>query len=213
MTYGRIMSPIFQNILLGISLAAPIGPVAVEVIKRGLKRGFMAAFVVGLGSALGDFACLLITYIGLAKFVSIPTVKMSIWLLGALLLLFLGGQTIIEAVKKDILDKDSSSREGKNAFLLGFSLAMANPISIVWWLGVFGAVLGESEESISFMSFLGNTTIIVGVVLWFLVLSLFLGFGKKFVNKNRLKFISILAGLCLICFGCMFIYRAVLVFI
>jgi threonine/homoserine/homoserine lactone efflux protein len=201
---------LLQKILLGVSLAAPLGPVSIEVIRRGLKRGFMAAFVVALGSALGDFACLLVTYLGFARFVAIPSVKMVIWVLGSLVLLFLGTKSIIESKNQNILQGDDVDAKGKNAFFLGFALALANPISVVWWLGVFGVVLGDSSaEAINFASFLSNTTIILGVVLWFLFLSSFLNFGKRFINESRLRWISILAGLCLICFGLNFGYRAI----
>ena len=206
------MPPILQNILLGISLAAPLGPVSIEVIRRGLKRGFMAAFIVALGSALGDFACLIIAYLGFCKFVAIPVVKMTIWVLGSCVLLFLGAQSIIESRKLKILQGNARENKGIGAFFLGFALALANPISIVWWLGVFAVVLGDSSaESFTLVSFLGNTAIILGVILWFLFLSSFLNFGKRFVNENRLKWISILAGTCLICFGLSFGYKALII--
>ena len=206
------MPVLLQNILLGISLAAPIGPVSVEVIRRGLKRGFMAAFIVALGSALGDFACLLVAYLGFAKFATIPVVKMIIWVLGSCVLLFLGIQSIIESKNMKILQGNARETKGAGAFFLGFALALANPISIVWWLGVFAVVLGESSaDSFTLISFFSNATIILGVILWFIFLSSFLDFGKRFVNEKRLKWISILAGSCLICFGLSFGYKALII--
>jgi len=35
---------VIEKIILGVILAAPLGPVTVEMIKRGLNRGFWAAF-------------------------------------------------------------------------------------------------------------------------------------------------------------------------
>ena len=62
------MSQILQNIVLGISLAAPIGPANIAVIRRGLKYGFLPAFLVGLGVVFADMTYLLLIYFGLANF-------------------------------------------------------------------------------------------------------------------------------------------------
>ena len=43
-------------------LAAPIGPVSLEMIQRGLKSGFLSSFVVRLGAAVGNLLCLLVSY-------------------------------------------------------------------------------------------------------------------------------------------------------
>ena len=45
---------ILNKILLGVTLAAPIGPVSLEMIQRGLKSGFLSSFVVRLGAAVAD---------------------------------------------------------------------------------------------------------------------------------------------------------------
>ena len=205
------MSPIIQNIILGITLAAPVGPVSVEVIRRGLRNGFMAAFIVALGSAFGDFACLMVAYLGLSKFIAIPEVKMVIWILSSFLLVFLGIKTIYDSKKQNILEKKTSVKENKSAFFLGFALAFINPVTIIWWLGIFAVILGDSpDSSFTIMAFLSNATIILGVIIWFLLLSSFLNYGKKFINETILKWITITAGTGLICFGISFFYRAII---
>ena len=46
------MDLVVRNVLLGISLAAPIGPSGVAVIQNGLGRGFRRGFLTGLGVTL-----------------------------------------------------------------------------------------------------------------------------------------------------------------
>jgi threonine/homoserine/homoserine lactone efflux protein len=197
-----------KNILLGISLAAPVGPVSVEVIRRGLKGGFSRAFLVALGSALGDAVYLLVIYFGLAELLLHPIAKMSIWCFGALVLLILGVQTIRGAWKPQEM-KDSSLATNRNAILAGFLLALINPLTIVWWLGVFGVLLGSSNEPMSLGSLLHNSTIILGVLVWFFCLSMMLHFGKRWISGKYLRLISVLAGLSLLGFGLHFGYLAI----
>lgn len=197
-----------SSILLGISLAAPVGPVSVEVIKRGLQRGFFSAFAVSLGAAVGDIFYLILTYLGLAPFLANPLVRSVVMFLGSLVLLFLGFQSIYEGLKKNRFFLKGLASE-KNAFKFGFVLAVINPMTIVWWLGVFGAVLGSlPPESLTLRSLFSNMAIILGVMIWFSFLSTILHFGKRFITDNRIRYISIISGMCLTGFGIHFGYKS-----
>lgn len=69
------MTDIIRNIILGISLAAPIGPVNIEVIRRGLNFGFFPAFLLSIGAASADTTYLLLIYFGLSSFIKVPIIK------------------------------------------------------------------------------------------------------------------------------------------
>lgn len=206
-----VMLDVIQNIILGISLAAPVGPVNVEVIKRGLKHGFFPAFLLSLGAASADTTYLLLIYFGLSNFINIPMVKTSIWIFGAIVLLYLGYQSIKEYFEKLDLEK-SKVKTRRNSFAAGYMITISNPMTIVWWLGVFGAILSSTIQTVTKTTALLNSlTIIVGVVLWFFALSILLHWGKRFVNEKTMRCISIITGLILIGFGLYFGYNAVVI--
>jgi L-lysine exporter family protein LysE/ArgO len=102
------MSDIFRNILLGVTLAAPIGPAGVAVIQNGLRGGFPRAFLTGIGVTMADTTYLLVVFFGLASFIGYPAVKISIWALGAALLFYLGVQSIRESGRKIDFDMQST---------------------------------------------------------------------------------------------------------
>lgn len=140
------MYHVIQNIVLGISLAAPIGPANIAIIKKGLKRGFFPALLVGSGVITADIAYLLIIYFGLSSFIAIPIVKILIWLLGSAILLFLGYQSIKEYSTKTKLNRFRKIFHS-NSFIEGFMVNISNPITILWWVGIFGSVLGLSIQN------------------------------------------------------------------
>jgi len=45
---------LFKGVLLGFSIAAPVGPIGVLCIRRTLADGRAAGFVSGLGAATAD---------------------------------------------------------------------------------------------------------------------------------------------------------------
>jgi len=203
------MMNILQNILLGISLAAPIGPVNIEVIKRGLSNGFLPAFTLSLGAASADATYLILIYLGLSNFIHIPLVKGAIWVFGGAVLIYLGFLSIKEFYQKINL-KGPSNFLNKNPYLAGYIITISNPMTIVWWLGVFGSLLGSSvQNNLRIVALLSSLTIILGVILWFFLLSILLHWGKKFINENSLRYISLIAGILLVGFGLYFEYCAI----
>lgn len=203
------MLDIIQNVILGISLAAPVGPVNVEVIRRGLKHGFFPAFILSLGAASADATYSLLVYFGLSNFINVPVVRAAIWVFGAVVLIYLGWQSTKEYFKKIDLEK-SKVKTSRNSFVAGYLITTSNPMTIIWWLGVFGAILSSTAQMVTRTTALfNNFVIIVGVMLWFFVLSILLHWGKKFVNEKTMRYISVIAGLVLIGFGLYFGYSAV----
>lgn len=190
---------LIEKILLGITLAMPIGPVSVEMIKRGLSEGFWAAFKVRLGGAVGNTLCLVVSYFSLAILLEYPLIINSIALTGAIYLMFMG---IKNALKKSVnLEKDNKSLFNieRSAVLIGFILSLANPISIVFWLGIFAASMGVQE--VGLLNFINNMFIIVGVLIWGVLLSLALGVGKNYLNSTTVLIVNRVAGAVLFCFG------------
>ena len=204
------MNLIIQNIILGLSFSAMVGPVTLEVIKRGFERGFLSAFLLGLGAAAADTTYLLIIYIGLSDFFNIPIVKTNLWFFGAIILLYFGCLSVKEYFEKFDLKK-SNSEVRKNSFITGYLITISNPMTIVLWLGVFGAIIASSIQNVSKTVALLNTlTVIIGILLWFFILSSLLHWGKKIINEKTMRYISLTAGLVIIGFGLYFGYNAVM---
>ncbi len=203
------MGDLIRNILLGISLAAPIGPSGVAVIQNGLTRGFLRAFITGVGVTMADATYLLLVYFGLSSFISFPLIKILIWALGALVLLYLGAQSLREAAQSVDLDR-AMVPATRNPLLVGYLVNISNPIAIVWWLGVFGSLLGTAANGATKTSaLLSSSTILIGILLWHSTMSLLTQWGKRILNEKTAKYIAGIAGLALVLFGLRFAYYAV----
>jgi len=56
---------------------------------------------------------------------------------------------------------------------------------------------------------INSLTIIIGVGLWFFVLSLALHWGKSVFEEKHIKYVNLTAGIILVGFGLYFLYNAV----
>jgi len=205
------MDTVLRNIALGISLAAPIGPSGITVMQNGLRHGFLRAFLTGLGVTMADTTYLLMVFFGLSKFLEIMVIKMLIWSLGALALLYFGYRSIRDA--RGPIDLDGTVVvTARNPLLVGYVVNVSNPIAVVWWLGVFGSLLSETVTVGSRINALAvSSTILIGILLWHSTMSLLTQWGKRFLNERTARFISVGAGVALVLFGLRFAYKGFLV--
>lgn len=194
------MFTILRNIILGISVAVPVGPSGVEIINRGLKDGFFSAFVTSLGVASADITYLLLIFFGLSPVLSNPLVRKFIGIFGVVVLISLGIKHIKAFFNKE--KKKVAKKSTKNSFLTGYLITLTNPMTIVWWVGIFGTTLIPTIVEVPrIIALLNSLTIIIGILLWFFILSLMLHWGRRFVNEKRIRTISLIAGIVLIGFG------------
>lgn len=200
---------LLQNILLGLSLAAPIGPVNLEIIKRGLQSGFRPAFITGLGAMSADLTYLTLIFFGLTIFLKIPFIKIFLALAGSFILIYLGASSIRDFFRKQELDDNSTQIFFKNSYLAGYFITICCPITIVWWTGVFAALLAsQTETQAGFSAYLSCLTILLGCFIWVIALSVALHWGKKIINEKFIRIITLIAGMFLISFGISFLYRS-----
>jgi len=199
---------LLQNILLGLTLAAPIGPVNVEIIKRGLKNGFRQAFLTGAGAMSADATYLTLIFFGLTAFLNIAFMKIFLGIAGSIILIYLGALSVKAFFRHSENNSNTPQRLFQSPYVTGYVLAISSPMTIVWWTGIFGALLAsQTNTPTNASAFFSCLSILLGCFLWVFSLAAVLHFGKKFINEKTTGFISLIAGIFLIGFGMYFLYR------
>jgi L-lysine exporter family protein LysE/ArgO len=187
------METIVRNILLGIALAAPIGPAGIAVIQSGLNCGFWNAFRTGIGITLAD-------------------TKLGLWTLGAFILMYLGILSIKGALRG--FDFEQTHRSiNKNPMISGYLVNISNPLAVLFWVGIFGSSIEQSVSESKVIVLLVSSTILVGILIWHSTMSLLSNWGKRYLNEKTLTFISVSAGVGLLAFGVKFAYSVVVLMI
>lgn len=193
-----------EKVLLGVTLAAPIGPVSIEVIRRGITKGFFAAFLVCVGAVIGDAICLGAAYLGLSSLTKYSYIIDILGLVGALFLLYLGFSNLKDCNQQYNFDTAESNVGIAKSIILGFVLAVVNPVSLIFWVSIFAA----STAGVDKITFLPNSLILLGVLIWSLSLCLLLAFAKSLLNNKAIKIIIMLSSILLLGFGCKYGYIA-----
>jgi L-lysine exporter family protein LysE/ArgO len=199
-------------IFLGLSLAAPIGPVNAAQMDKGIKSGFFQAWLLGLGALTADIVYMLAVYLGVVKFLETPFIQSFLWLFGFFVLMYTGIETIISSGK--IVLEHRGGESGFKSFVSGFLMSISNPLTILFWLGIYGSVLAKTASSYGTSElFLYSFGIILGLVLWDIVMAAISSSFRKLLTTRLLTIISIISGLSLIGFALFFGYQALELFL
>jgi len=203
------ISLLASYIFLGLTLAAPIGPVNSARLVKGIKNGFWHAWIVGTGSMIADAIFMFLIYLGLVNFLDMPIIQIFFWLFGGFVLIYSGMEGIIKA--NSIQLASSRGRESLfKCFLTGFILSISSPLSILFWIGIYGSVLAKTASNYGHADLLiYSSMIFLGLAVWDVIIAAITTGFRRFLTYNSLKTISVFSGMSLIGFGLYFGYQCI----
>ena len=190
-----------RGLVIGVSIAAPVGPIGVLCIRRTLAEGRLAGFVSGLGAASADGIYGCVAGFGLTAVTNF-LLEQSHWLrlVGGLFLCYLGIKTALAAPasREAALKPDSRAANYASTFLL----TLTNPMTILSFTAVF-AGLGLAGAKGDYRS---AAALVAGVFLgsaaWWLVLSFGVGWFRVAREPRALVWVNRLSGAIIFGFGC-----------
>lgn len=189
-----------KGIILGFSVAAPVGPIGILCIRRTLEYGRLSGFVSGLGAAFADIIYAIIAAFGLTFISNILTAgQTGFQLAGGLFLLYLGRKTFLAKPRANLNQPAHTSL--LNDFFSVFFLTVTNPVTILAFLGMFAALGFTSTNG----NYLQAATLVLGVFLgsasWWLLLSEGITLFRKKVTTQVMQAINRISGGLIFGFG------------
>ena len=204
------MNSIFTYVLLGVSLAAPVGPVNAAQLDKGIKFGFFHAWVFGVGALIADVIYMLLVYLGVIHFIDTPFMQTFLWLFGFFVLTYTGIESLLASVKISRSAREEGKERLRSSFSTGFIMSISNPLTILFWLGIYGSVLAKNATTLSSnLLIVYSLAIIAGILLWDFTMATVSSVARRLLHSNVLRFISIASSLSMIGFGLYFGYEAV----
>jgi threonine/homoserine/homoserine lactone efflux protein len=200
---------IAYGMFVGVALAAPIGPVNIEIITRGLRHGFRNGWLVGLGALTADTVYALIIVSGLTPIADRPGLRAPLFLAGAAMLGWVGYNSLRNALNPpDAVD--SSAPRGRKSYVTGLLIALLSPMGIVYWLSVGAALVTEAVDR---SGTAGAPVLVGGVFLgllaWVTVLSVVAQVSRRFVTGPAMRWITGFSGVLIIGFAMYFLYQGI----
>jgi len=165
------LSLALKGVLIGLSVAAPIGPMSMLTRRRAIDRGLAAGLVSGLGIALADATYGAVAAFGLTSLSDLLIDHQRIIrIAGGVALLYIAWR-ILRNARQPIESRLEAAASHSLGRIVGtmYLLTLSNPTTILAFAAIFGG-LGLSLGSSTLDSVVLVASVFAGSMLWWLVL-------------------------------------------
>ena len=191
-----------KSMLLGLAVAAPLGPIGVLCINRTLERGFWAGVAGGMGTALADaiYACL--AAIGFSALTAtLTTLAPWLKLAGGLFMLWLGCKSLRPNPRRAAAPaRTNEIKELSGTIASTFLLTLTNPVTIFSFAALF-AGLGVTDTPGAINALAVVAGVFLGSLLWWFLLSGGVALAQRRLPEGFSLCASRMSGVILMGFG------------
>ena len=166
---ATLIAVFFKAALVGLLIAAPVGPIGLLTMQRTLQRGWLAGLATGMGAALADALYGAIGAFGVSWLTrALVQAQTPLALGGGAMLLYLAWKTWQAPVAERVAPA-SDARDLLGLTAGTFLLTLANPATIISFIAVFGSLGGGLQHAPSPLWMVAG--VLAGSAAWWLALT------------------------------------------
>lgn len=214
---GHFLVTGLAGVVTGFVVCLPIGPVNLTVINTALRKGFLAAFLVGLGAVCAD---LVYVFLALAGHATLPRDERVLTALRAVAVVVVAGLGIrnlmlkaekFEAKSEAVAERVDRRWHHPRSFLLGFLLTISNLGLIVLWATVVTAL--EARQLVNMDSSASRRLCALGVAtgasVWFLLVAWVVSRAHRRITPEALAWLARGCGVVFLIFAALLVVNLV----
>lgn len=188
---------ILRGFIIGVSIAAPVGPIGVLCIRRTLSDGRLTGLLSGLGAATADMIYGAIAAFGLSVIMDV-LIGQRVWLqlLGGLFLFYLGIKTFLSRPAEEAAQANRNGLFG--AYISTLFLTLTNPMTILSFIAIFAGAMPNTTSGTPLVLVAG---VFAGSAAWWLALSFGVGLMRDRVSLNLMSWVNRASGMIITIFG------------
>mgnify|MGYP003586732296 CR=1 FL=1 len=193
---------LIQGLKFGLLLQLAVGPVCLMVFNTASNIGLLAGLTMALAVTLVDTLYIGLAGLGLTGILRREKLKKILKIFGCLVLVMFGLNNIAGALSYQLIPDinlfAADSQQG--VFLQGLILTMSNPMTIIFWGGIFSAqVLERNLDGVQLLYFA------IGCILSTLVFISFIAFlgsvVNQFLSREVVNMLNLSIGVLIVYFG------------
>lgn len=200
--FEGVLILLVKGFRFGMLLQLAVGPVALFIFQTSLMSGFMTASTGVIGAALVDAIFIVAAVIGIGAIIQKDKAAFVMKIFGALILIAFGISTVLGVFGLSIIPglNLAQSVEAGSVFQRAVLITASNPLTIIFWAGVFSARLAEGDMAGSEIYIFGFGTVLA--TLFFLTLIAVIGATSgRFLPATVIQVMNVAVGILLIYFG------------
>ncbi len=201
---------LFKGIVVGVAVAAPVGPIGLLCIKRTLDRGWTTGVASGFGVAGADATYGLMVAAGLSATGLLVAYSGPMQLAGGLLIAFLGLQSLRAGLRGEA---EKAARGGGGGGLIGafasaYALTITNPMTILAFAGLV-AGLGAAVAAEPNAAYVLVAGVFLGSLAWWVFLASATALARTRITPRVTRWLDLGSGTVLLVWGLWIAWGAV----
>ncbi|MEI6435134.1 MAG: LysE family translocator [Bacteroidota bacterium] len=165
---GTVLHPLFEGIILGLTVAISIGPALFALLQTSIKHGIKTGIFLAAGIFISDLALVVGFYFGAAQIVTDTRYHLVLGIVGGIVMSVFGFFTFFRKVPQteqvEAINEIKVRKKGPLPyFFKGFILNLANPFLWVFWITsmlAINAAYGGNQKSVG-LFFAGSLSVIL----------------------------------------------------
>ena len=190
-----------DSVVIGFSIAAPVGPIGVLCIRNTLNYGWRAGLVSGMGAASADGFYGAIAALGISALTSLLTsLSLPIRIFGIIMLVYIGWTTLRSRPADNAAKVERRDTRLLSFYGATFLLTLSNPMTIIAFLGIFAGI-GASTANTGTSALVMVLGVFIGSALWWLLLAGGVSLLRERLSSNLLLWVNRLSGVIILLFA------------
>jgi threonine/homoserine/homoserine lactone efflux protein len=217
----HLLRSFLAGIVCGLVVSVPVGPVNLTVINQALRRGFGAAFLMGLGAVCADSIYASLVLWGHASILQTPriygiprkSIVLGVRVVAVVVIAVLGIRHLLfKAERLDASEAAANKLDDRwhhpRSFFLGFALTITNFMLVVVWATLITVAFAHEWVTPRLASrILCITGVLVGGSTWFCLMSFFVSRAHRRVKIETLTLLVRSCGVLFLCFAGLLAYK------
>jgi threonine/homoserine/homoserine lactone efflux protein len=130
-----LLSAFLIGAVAGYAIAIPVGPIALLIVRTGLRRGFAVAAAAGAGTATVDLIyAILAVVVGSAVTSALASVVAPMRLAAAAVLIYLAARLLMRSRRARAGLDSTDDRSAARTYLLFLGLTLLNPATVAYFV-------------------------------------------------------------------------------
>lgn len=195
-----------KGLIVGFSVAAPVGPIALLCIRRSVTEGRSSGLATGLGAATADALCGIVAALFITA-VSAFVVEQREWLhlLGGVFMVVFGVVFMrtppLDTSKVSELDVPADQVKLSKAYFSTVGLTLINPMTALGFTVAFMGAGFATDTGAPLAATLIVSGVFLGSAAWWIFLSTAATFFTSYLQKGGMRVINIASGGAILAYG------------
>jgi threonine/homoserine/homoserine lactone efflux protein len=211
----NLFQPFIAGIVCGLVVSVPVGPVNLTIINQALRRGFGAAFLMGVGAIFAESLYASLMLWGHTSILDEPRVVLALRIVAVVVIAGLGVRYLL--FKAERLDASEAAAQRLDerwhhpqSFFLGFALTITNFMLVVVWATIVTLLFAHEWVTRTRASrVLCVMGVLVGGSVWFFLVAFFVSRAHRRIKAGTLTLLVRGCGVVFLGFAALLAYKLI----